>query len=336
MMLRQSLRNPILLQILTLRILCATLSLHNVGRRGLARKRSPRSTRMKHLRRDEHGRNARRKRRRRKKSCKERRTPCAAWRNCSSPWEVQEKTIKGNLRGGAEAEVLRRLGVTVVGRCAVGPPNHIPLVHVGEVQADPGLHGGKNSYGFCRVTSAVVPGPTLLRIFKGLCCVIEYTGTRVHVGTRVHLNSLKVFRTSLLSLIPSEKPFSLTLADSCIPTRAKGFVKVYSILPRQRDLVASYTPCGLPGLHTFPSSRWTNLWVSSLAEPHGTSLSVERNIHHSNSYLWNVTRTSRRLDSEFAKSVRPSSYFSPFSAMILRSRENPAVPDFHTYIVLPR
>ena len=84
-MLHRSLRNPISLRILTLRIPCVTSSLRNVGKKGLARKRSTRSTRMKRLRRDEHGRNVRRKRRRKKGCRRESRTSCVMWKSCSNP-----------------------------------------------------------------------------------------------------------------------------------------------------------------------------------------------------------------------------------------------------------
>lgn len=69
----------------------------------------------------------------------------------------------------------------------------ILLDRAGEVQADPGPHGGENSHDFCEVTPTGVPGLIVLRILKGLCCAIEYTGAAgVHVGSGAYLNSLEL------------------------------------------------------------------------------------------------------------------------------------------------
>jgi hypothetical protein len=83
-----------------------------------------------------------------------------------------------------------------MGQDAVGPPDRIPLVRIGEAQVDPGPHGGGK--GFCEVTSAGVPCPTALHVFNGLCSAIECTGTRAHIGSGVCLGLFKLSRTSLL------------------------------------------------------------------------------------------------------------------------------------------
>jgi 5-methylcytosine-specific restriction endonuclease McrA len=165
---RRSLRNQILRQISTLRIPCVTSSSRSVWRSGPARKRNPRSIRTRHLRRDEYVRNARGKKGRRGKCYKEGRTPCAAWRSCSNPWEFQETMGKRCHREGAEAEVLHHLGETDTGQDGVGPLDHIPPVLVGEVQADPGPHGGENSQDSCEVISADVLNSIVPRILTGL------------------------------------------------------------------------------------------------------------------------------------------------------------------------
>jgi len=73
-------------------------------------------------------------------------------------------TGKERLQRGAEAEVLHRLREAVTGQDGAGPPNPIPLIRAGDVQADPDPHGGgRTSYGLCEVTSAAVPGPNVLR-----------------------------------------------------------------------------------------------------------------------------------------------------------------------------
>ena len=151
MTLHRSLRNLILPQISTPRTPCVTLSLRNAGRRGSARRRrSPGSTRVKRLRRNEHGRNAKGKRRQRRSCrCRESRTQCAMWRSCSNLWEFQKGTTKEGPHGGVEAGVLHRLRENASGQGAVGHPNHILLARAGEVQADPGPRGGgKKSHGF--------------------------------------------------------------------------------------------------------------------------------------------------------------------------------------------
>lgn len=186
MMLRRSLRNPILRQISTPRIPCETSSSRNVWRRGPARKRNPRSARMKHLRKGEH---ARGKRRRRRNYSKEGRTPCETWRSCSNPWEVQETKGKRCLREGVEAEVPHHPGETVTSQNAVGPLDHIPPVRAGEVQADPGPHGGKNSQDSCELTPADVPNSIVSHLLNGLCDVNECTGTTgVRVGAKMRLS----------------------------------------------------------------------------------------------------------------------------------------------------
>ena len=189
MLLRRSLKNPISLQTSTLRIPCVTSLLRNVGKRGSARKRSRRSTRMKHPRRDERGRNARGKRRRRKSCCRESRTPCAMWKSCSSLWGPQGTTEKEWFREGVEAEVFHRLGETVTGLDGVGPPNRIPLVRAGGAQAGPGPHGGGETLMvFARQHQRAFPVPLCFAYSKG-CVVrlnIQVQGCVLEVAVSIH------------------------------------------------------------------------------------------------------------------------------------------------------
>ena len=178
MVLCRGLRNPILLQILTLRILCVTSSLRNVGRRGPERKRSTRSTRTKHLRRDEHGRSARERRRRKRNCQRESLTPCVVWKCSSNPWEALETRLKERLHEGAEAEVFHRLGRTTAGQDEVGHPDRTLLVHVEEVRAGPGLRGEDEN-------SDWVP---LRFAYSKDCCAIEYTSTGVRIRSGAYLN----------------------------------------------------------------------------------------------------------------------------------------------------
>ena len=53
------------------------------------------------------------------------------------------------------------------------------------------------------------------------CCADKSTGTEVHIRSRVYLNLFKVSRAFFLPVVLTEKPFSLTYVNFCIPTAHK-------------------------------------------------------------------------------------------------------------------
>lgn len=177
-MLCRGLRNPTLLQTLTLRIPCVISSLRNVGRRGPARRRSTRSTRTKHPRRNGHGRSGRGRRRRKRNCWREGLMLCVVWKSFSNPWGALETRFKGRPHEGTEAEVLHRPGGTATGQDEVDHQNRTPLVHKEEVQAGPGRRGeGENS-------DWVIPRFA----YSKDCCAIEFTSTGVHIRSGAYLN----------------------------------------------------------------------------------------------------------------------------------------------------